>query len=473
MRGQSGFTLVELLVAAFILLVGMLGVLGVMQRGLATTALNAQRVAATNLGREVIENARATDYDQLTPSLLATALQAKPNMGSGSPWKIERRNTTFTVTASVCTFDDPSDKLAASAPTNQCTPAPTGNTGDQNGDDFRRVTLTMTWTGKGKTRTMTQTALVVNPSGGLGPRITSHVLTPAGTIGPGATQAVFDGVSTTAAAVHWNADDGQSLGNAVPKDSTGTKWSIIWDLKAPNAAGAILDGTYSVIAQAFDDRDIPGDAKVATVVINRLQPFAPTPFGGGHDTRNGDWVDLQWGFNPERDVLGYRVYWAGPDGNARTADDVRICPAAAAGATAMLDGATSSCADVAPPAGATKYFAVAIDRDLSGALREGDTTVLGVQAPSVQPAPPQNFQGVVDANPTFTWAAPASGSVSFYRIYRGGTTRGDRVGVAGAVAPLTFSDFDVTTGTHDYWITAVDSTYNESVPVGPLTWTGP
>lgn len=473
-RSQAGFTLVELMVSAFILLVGMLGLLSVMQRGISTTALNSQRVAATNLAREIVENARATDYDQLTPAQLLAALQSKPNMGSGSPWKIVRRNTTYTVAASVCTFDDPADKVAAVAPANQCTPAPSGTTGDANGDDFRRVTLTMTWTGRGTTRTVQQSAMIVNPSGGLGPRITGQVLNPAGSVGPASANVVtFVVVSSVAAAVHWNADDGQSNGNATANDATGTNWTIAWDLKAAGSAGAVLDGTYSVIAQPFDDRSIPGDSKVGTVVVNRQTPWPPSPFEGGHDTRSGDWVDLQWGFNPERDILGYRVYWAGADGTARTADDVRVCPSAADGAGSTLDSATSSCADLAPPHGATRYYVVAIDRDLAGALREGAPTVLDVAAASSRPDAPLNLLAHATANPSLTWDPPSSGTAAFYRIYRNGTDRGDRVGVAGTTPPLAFSDFDVSSGTHQYWVTAVDSTYNESDPLGPVVWSAP
>src|SRR3954447_23409925 len=120
LKDEAGLTLVELMVAAFVLVVGMLGALTMLERGLATTALDEQRVAATNLGRELVENARAADYDRLSADQVAAALQAKPDMGSGTPWRIVRGRTTFTVTATACTFDDPADGLAAVPPPGRC-----------------------------------------------------------------------------------------------------------------------------------------------------------------------------------------------------------------------------------------------------------------------------------------------------------------------------------------------------------------
>ena len=43
---------------------------------------------------------------------------------------------------------------------------------------------------------------------------------------------------------------------------------------------ALYDGTYQVVAQAFNDRNIPGEAKVAVITINRYRPFAPAALVG-------------------------------------------------------------------------------------------------------------------------------------------------------------------------------------------------
>ncbi|MGH2901754.1 MAG: hypothetical protein ACRDMZ_23975, partial [Solirubrobacteraceae bacterium] len=76
------------------------------------------------------------------------------------------------------------------------------------------------------------------------------------------------------------------------------------------------------------------------------------------------------------------------------------------------------------------------------------------------------------------WKAPASGGVSFYRIYRdnpnGGAfveygDRHDRTNTA----VETYTDSQSAAGPHDYWVTAVDSSFNESSPLGPITWPAP
>src|SRR4051812_26566769 len=101
---EQGFTLVELMVAALVLVIGMTATLSVLETGLKKTTLNAQRVAATNLARELTETARQADYDELTPTQLAGLLQAaNTNLVSagGSVWTVKRRNTTYTIDASV------------------------------------------------------------------------------------------------------------------------------------------------------------------------------------------------------------------------------------------------------------------------------------------------------------------------------------------------------------------------------------
>ena len=113
--GEAGFTIVEILTASFVLVVGMLAVLAVMTSTLAKTSANTGRVSATNLARELIEATRGLDYDDMTGTLVKTRLQAG-GFGSGTPWTIERRSVIYTVTVASCTYDDPSDELAATPP---------------------------------------------------------------------------------------------------------------------------------------------------------------------------------------------------------------------------------------------------------------------------------------------------------------------------------------------------------------------
>ncbi|MEY2442688.1 MAG: hypothetical protein QOJ46_2114 [bacterium] len=459
-HAQDGFSIIESVVASAILLVGLLGVLAMLIGSLRATSASNARVAATNLARELVETTRGLSYEDMTGSLVQARLQAR-GLGSGTPWTIERRGTTYTVAATSCTFDDPADKLAATPPAGACTPAPGGTTGDANGEDFRRTTFQISWTeAGGRTRVLTQTTLVMNPSGGLGPRIVSF--TPVSqTIASAVTSAAVTWTTTAALSLRWSVDDGRSSGA-----STGTTtFNTNWDIGTSGTGTEVLDGSYQITAQPIDDRDIAGEAKRAQVVLNRRRPYAPPSLLGGHNTRPGDWVELQWEPNNERDVLGYRVLWNGPDGVPGGTDDVQVCPAPSAGA--MLSPTTLSCVDTSPPTGATTYQAVALDRSADGALREGDRRSLTIAPASARPRVPSLPLSVstVSNLPRLTWSAPTSGSVRFYRIYRD-AVRYDRT----SDATTSFTDSSAGTTAHVYWITAVDQTFNESDAVGPILW---
>jgi prepilin-type N-terminal cleavage/methylation domain-containing protein len=458
-RGQDGFTLIEVMAAAMVLVIGMLAILTVLQKGLEKTTLNRQRTTATNLAREITEAARTVTYSQLTTGQAAGALQAlKPELVSTSAgtWTLKRGATTYTITASACAFDDPADKIASVPPANKCANNPGGVTGDTNGDDFRRLTLDLSWNELNKTtkvQTIRQTTLIVNPSGGIGPRISSFPNAPDVTSGSSVT---FNVVTTPSDAVHWNADDAISEGNAVGGP---TNWTITWNLKSVNASDAVLDGTYTVTAQALDDRGVVGDTKLATVTVNRTAPLQVKSLAGGHDTRDGDWVDLQWSVNAERDITGYAVFWAGPDDNVGTADDQRVCPATVS--PTKLGNNATTCQHLTPPPGATKYYIHAYD-----ATQQSPPTVLNVQSPTPQPESPGTLTVTGLEDPILAWTAPAAAAPAFYRIYRDGTSLADRFSRTG---DLTFEDVSAETP-HQYWVTAVDADYNESLPVGPVAW---
>jgi hypothetical protein len=457
---EAGTTVVEVLVTCVVLLVGMLGVLTMLTAAVQAAAANNARVGATNLARELVEATRALDYDDLSAALVQIRLQAR-GLGSGSPWTIQRRGVTYTVTATACTYDDPADKLAAPPPSGVCTPQPAGTTGDTNGDDFRRAGFRIAWDENGSTRLLTQTTLIVNPSGGLGPRIVSFTPITQTITAPAAVSASVVWTTTPAESLRWAVDDATSAASLTGS----TSFTTAWNIGASGSGGEVLDGTYQVTAQPFDDLNIAGEAKRANIVLNRRQPYAPPSLAGGHDTRVDDWVELEWGLNSERDVLGYRVFWAGADAVAGNGDDVQVCPASAAGA--MLSPTTTSCLDTGPPSGAALYYVVAIDRAPDNAQRAGDRRSLAVGAASARPPAPTGPLAATTANdqPRITWNAPPSGSVSFYRIYRDGT-RYDRT----PTSATGFSDPGAHDGGHSYSVTAVDSSFNESDLIGPVQW---
>jgi prepilin-type N-terminal cleavage/methylation domain-containing protein len=490
---ERGFTLIEVLVAMVILLVGVLGVVSIFDAANAQTASAAARVGATNLAREIIEDAHDVDYQRLTDTDIVGQLRNSPTLAgtlSGSTWTITRKGVTYTVAVDTCIYDDASDKAGAHSGGDYCStsaqPAAgaTGNQLDLNPDDFRRVDLTITWRSGNANHTQNQTALIVNPSGGLGPRITSFLPNPLLVQSSGTNSASFAVVSTYADTLHWTADDGNSSGNATGGP---TSWAIDWALGPVNTP-TVYDGTYTVGAQAFDERGIPGDLRAANVIINRRAPFAPpAPVGGGYDTRAGTIVDLQWSMSVERDVLGYRVY-RDPDGVPGDSDDSLVCPASGS----WIPKTTLYCYDNNPPGNAAAhYYVVGVDLidaspngpgDVPSNEREGDPRPIDVAALSDNAARPEFPNNepppsatLVNGQPVFTWDAASDSDgdgIQFYRIYRDGDPasgylgRYDRTNTSSP----TYTDPTPGTGTtHTYWVTAVDGHFNESDPIGPVT----
>jgi hypothetical protein len=131
------------------------------------------------------------------------------------------------------------------------------------------------------------------------------------------------------------------------------------------------------------------------------------------------------------------------------------------------------------------YFVMAVDlQDATNpsSLRLGAPATLTLptvgSAPTFDCASESLTSSVQDGLPTISWSAPASGNVLFYRIYR---DPNPDPGACGVPLPLS-SRYDFTTGNvssysdpspgasndHVYYITAVDSNFNESLPLGPF-----
>jgi type II secretory pathway pseudopilin PulG len=485
---ERGYTLVELMVAATVLILGSLGAFSLLNGANRTTVSNNARMGATNLAREILETARSLDYDRLTDGQMDPALQAKVGI-DGAPWKVKRRGIEYTVETSVCTFDDPKDNVAATPPVDVCTPqapvsgaAPADLEPENQPDDFRRINVSLTWDiGRGAT-SMQQTTLVNNPSGGMGPRITKFEAPPdnlnqfSGT----AISAQFPTETTFAASVRWNSD-GSPTGQG---DSTGGPkvWNTTWQLGAPvdpfdptAATGpwpaqysgtTVLDGTYTVTVQAFDDRGVAGDARAAVLPLNRSKPITVTGFElGRNDYQNA--IEFQWEPNPERDIIGYEVLNAGPDNVLGNGNDTVMCSTASANAT--------SCVLESPPAGTPTYYVVANDKtdivNTASAPRRSDFAKV-VTTPATAPAaplPPTLLPIAIgpSGNPELDWLHLDLGSVRFFRIYRDSCCDVDDRYDATPGNSTHWVDPDPGTGSHTYWVTAVGPTFNESTPSSP------
>lgn len=110
--GEAGFTIVEVMVAVVMLVVGVLAVFVMIEGSLSSTSRTTAREQATNLARDLVERAREVPYASTTTGVAAASLAAKlpeaPTV-TGSTFTVQRRNVTYSVTVSACSIDDPSD----------------------------------------------------------------------------------------------------------------------------------------------------------------------------------------------------------------------------------------------------------------------------------------------------------------------------------------------------------------------------
>src|SRR4051812_20969840 len=131
LRLEDGFTIIEVLVAAVVLLVGIMGVLGIVIQADGVTTSNRAREQGVSLQREVVEAARAIPYDQLSQNSIVSKIQGQPSLAdstSGSSgWTVKRRNITFTIAVGTCSVDDSNDGTGPHESAGYCTDG-TGST---------------------------------------------------------------------------------------------------------------------------------------------------------------------------------------------------------------------------------------------------------------------------------------------------------------------------------------------------------
>lgn len=114
-RGEQGFTIVEVMVAMVVMLVGVLGTLVLIEGSMASTSRTTAREQGTNVARDLVERSRQAPYASVTkdlaPQTLRATLPASDNATAltGSTFEITRRNVVYTVTVFACSIDDPTD----------------------------------------------------------------------------------------------------------------------------------------------------------------------------------------------------------------------------------------------------------------------------------------------------------------------------------------------------------------------------
>jgi prepilin-type N-terminal cleavage/methylation domain-containing protein len=515
---EDGFTIIEVMVAAAVLLVGLMGVLGIVTKGESVSASNRAREQGIALQREIVEAARSIPYDQLSQATIVGKIRATTGLTdstmTATGWTYLRRNIKYTVAIGTCAVDDPTDGTGPHESAGYCldgtgatTPSQcaqvlgisgdiagngtaSGNAigdcgidanrdgnvdnladtsgspcsncsgSDTNPNDYKRIVVLVRWNKGFGSRYALQSTTLPNPGLAAAPAITS--LTPASVLAKQGDQVLNFSVTlnTTPAAVPWYVD-----GTAHSPQATGSgqNWSFFWDLGQVNYttggrpnSNEILDGTYVVSAKGVDAYGQAGSAKASTVIVNRRAPYAPTNPHAGRNGSSGNVGYVDWGANAEGDVLGYNVYRVG-------SPDQLVC--------SMVK--ITRCKDTGLPATASQYYVRAVDRDTSGNTEEGDVSAT-MSVPATSSNTPPSAPGPVSAakpgNTILSWgqATPVAGDpILFYRIYRDGTDWVDNYYARTAsAANLSFTDNQTGGDVHTYWVVAVDQSYVESRPLG-------
>src|SRR4051812_10056618 len=317
-RAQSGFSLIEVLVAMTLLLTAVLGLISLTDSAAKTTTGTKAREGAVSLAREITEDAGGIAFSQLSPSTLVPTLQALPGLastsGSGS-WTIVRRDTstagfTYTVTATLCSIDDAADGYGARAGVTWCDTPPAGGAADSQPEDFKRVVVTVAWTLQGQTHSVRQTALLAKNGAPDLPIVNTLVLsnptvsTPANpTITTTATTATFTATATSTAQSVQYSVDGVNIGNAT---LSGGNWTFTLSLSG------WTDGAYAIGARALNAVGVPAPTRALPLTLARATPAAAAGLVGGRNsvTKLGvltQVAEFDWLPNAERNVQGYRV----------------------------------------------------------------------------------------------------------------------------------------------------------------------
>ena len=499
---QDGFTLIEVLVAMMILLVGVLGVVTLVDGANAVTSKTKAREGGTAIARSVIEVSRSIRYRDLTQGTLEAALETRPGLADSKPsttgYTIQSRGIDYEMTLTVCSLDDDKDDLGARPPgVLFCADSagPPVAPRDRNPDDYKRVRVLLEWSTRATKHSVTQTSSIINPVGGLGPSVTGLTMTSPASSGTdevrieGSSASLIPfarfaaATSTSAADLTWSVNgDSQGKANGGPKN-----WDFQWDFDDADGNPIYYDCKYSIQADGFDAEGRAGAPRILSVVLNRREPYAPVDVTAGRNG-SGDRVDVRWSPNSECDVVGYRVY--------RSTDPTVLgtqvtCPDPAAPDTSVTT--KDWCVDeTAPATGPLYYRVVGVDTLASGALREGTRSTEATVGPSGGNSLPTVPQGVTsclggqigctgpDGEPApsgqivVRWlpSLDVDGTVDSYRIYRDGTAYADRWDdffPASTGGILAWLEYAPTGSSHTYYVTAVDNGFGESAPSDPVT----
>ena len=135
LAAEDGYTVVEILAAMVIMLVGVLGTFVIIEGGLTSTSRTTAREQGTNVARDLVERTRQAAYTDMTYADAAAKLRLRlpsSEVGtlSGSTFTVTRRSVEYTVTVFACSIDEPTDGVGQGNATYCEAPSPFPGPGD-------------------------------------------------------------------------------------------------------------------------------------------------------------------------------------------------------------------------------------------------------------------------------------------------------------------------------------------------------
>jgi Tfp pilus assembly protein PilV len=366
LRDEDGWGLVEALVAALLLSVGLLATFVMLDATVEASYVTRAREGGVTLARQLTDDARSIPFSQLSSGTIEAQLQALPglaNQSSGPDWEIARRGVTYTVTTSVTSYNDTKDATASGELA------------------VKEVAATVQWTVGGLTRTFQEVATMSSAGQVLGlstsnlDMVSPSVSTQPTISDPSVTQLQFQVAAPAGTtSIVWSVDGVAQ--SSWTSSNSGTTWtSSTWTISGAS------DGTYQIGAQAENGQGVIGPAVTIPVTLIRNVPSAPTLiqygfnsnlYSGGQKTTA---VEIDWRANPERNVTGYRLY--NPSGTLLcTTTNSTSNSSCGSGSSAWCADKTS-CIDLSPPAPTSSnltYQVAATYYDANGNLQQGPTT---------------------------------------------------------------------------------------------------
>ncbi len=420
---ESGFSMVEVLVAAVVLLIGITSTFVLISSSNAGINRARAREGATNLARETLEDTRNVNYSKIGQAGWADSIMTglsgrtgavtSPNANT-SQTTVVRRGVTYAVSTSWCSVDDSKDNFGVhAASTAWCSDSIQADTKDPQPEDLKRVSVNLSWTERGRTGSVQQVATFGAGGAALGPVLTNLQITtptvanptaPVITANPSSGNATFTATAAGADDVKFSID-GTEQASGVVKNSGGT-WTFTWPVNT------LRDGTYQISAVAVDTLGVRGQSRTLPVRLARGWPVVPANVTGGY---NYVWVggvktlvvEGQWDASPDGSVTGYELL----DGSGT------VCGGSG--------DVSLACVDLTPPtSGSSWYYLRTWYRDASNALAY-------VTVPYYLTAPAQPFPA------TYSWTTGTS--ISRTNCYGGtGVVQGDAPSTFASGAQATF-----------------------------------